>query len=260
MATGPPKVALITGAGSGLGRELARLLANAGWWIAGIDRVEDGLKALEKELDGNGMRFAWAVADVTDAAAMQHAVSTLESQLGPTDLLIASAGVGEETSALTFAPAAFAATINVNLIGVANSIGAVLPGMLQRRRGHLAALSSLASFRGLPAMAAYCASKSGVNALMEALRVELAPSGIMTTTICPGWVRTPMTANLKLRVPHMLEVTDAARRIVKALHQRRKFVAFPAGDAWKLRLLRLLPAGASDWLVRRMMLALARGR
>jgi NAD(P)-dependent dehydrogenase (short-subunit alcohol dehydrogenase family) len=101
-------------------------------------------------------------------------------------------------------------------------------------------------------MAAYCASKSGVNALMESLRVELAPHGIVTSTICPGWVRTPMTAHLQQAIPDMLEVEDAARRILKALRQRRTFVAFPATDAWRTRVLRWLPAGVSDWLVGRL--------
>jgi short-subunit dehydrogenase len=258
MAAEPSQVALITGAASGLGRELARQLGSVGWRVAGIDRAEEGLKILEKELDGHGTRCAGAVADVTDAAALQRAVDTLENRLGPTDLLIASAGLGIETSALYLVPETFAAVVNVNLTGVANSIAAVLPGMLRRGRGHLAAISSLASLRGLPLMAAYCASKSGVNALMEALRIELEPRGIVTTTICPGWVRTPMTANLKMPIPHMLEVEDAARRIVRALHQRRKFVAFPASDAWRVRLLRWLPAGLSDWIVQRMVRRLQR--
>jgi NAD(P)-dependent dehydrogenase (short-subunit alcohol dehydrogenase family) len=258
MADVSPSIALITGAGSGLGRALARLLGSAGWLIAGVDRVDDGLKTLEKELDAKGTRCAWAVADVTDAAALQRAVDTLETQLGAIDLLIASAGLGMETSALSLVPETFAAVVNVNLTGVANSVAAVLPSMLQRRRGHLAAISSLASYRGLPMMAAYCASKSGVNALMESLRVELAPHGIVTTTVCPSWVRTPMTAHLQQAIPHMLEVDEAARRIVKALRQRRKFVAFPAADAWRTRLLRWLPASVSDWLVGRMLRQLKR--
>jgi short-subunit dehydrogenase len=252
MAAAPFDVALITGAGSGLGRELARLLAANGCRIAGIDRAEAGLKALEQELVAKGARCAWAVADVTDAAALQRAAAALENELGPIDLLIASAGVGLETSALAWSAENFAAVINVNLTGVANSIAAVLPGMLARGRGHLVALSSLASFRGLPRMAGYCASKAGVNALIEAIRVEVEPRGVGTTTICPGWVRTPMTANLTA-IPRMLEVEDAARRILQALGKRRKFVAFPRGDAIRCRLLRWLPAGIGDWLVGRMM-------
>jgi short-subunit dehydrogenase len=248
------RIALITGAASGIGRELARLLNREGARIAALDRSADGLGALEAELKAAGGRCAAAVADVTDAAAVGEAVGRLEAQLGPTDLLIAGAGVGRETSAANFDAEAFAETIRVNLIGVANSIAAVLPGMRERRRGHLAALSSLASYHGLPRMAAYCASKAGVNALMDALRVELRTWGIVCTTICPGWVRTPMTAALNVRGLRMLSVEEAARRILTALHRRRAFTAFPAGDVWRVRLLRYLPRPAADWLAHRLLM------
>jgi short-subunit dehydrogenase len=143
--------------------------------------------------------------------------------------------------------------VSVNLIGVANSVAAVLPGMLARRRGHLVALSSLASYRGLPFMAGYCASKTGVNALFDSLRVELKPHGIATTTVCPGWIRTAMTADLKIPVPKMLDVTDAARRILAAVERRQPFFAFPADMRRQVRLLRWLPLGLSDWLVTRLL-------
>src|SRR5262249_24293330 len=204
------RVVLITGAGSGIGRQLALTLAGEGAAVAALDLRTEPLQALEAELSGKPM--GWAVADITDRAALDAAVAKLSERLGPVDLLIASAGVGIEPSALDFHAADFETIIRVNLIGVANSIAAVLPGMLARKSGHLVVMSSLASYRGLPLMAAYCASKSGVNALMDALRVELRSSGIVTTTICPGWIRTPLTANLRLQIPHMLDVADAARR------------------------------------------------
>ncbi len=89
-----------------------------------------------------------------------QAVRQLETQLGPTDLLVASAGIGIETPAETFRAEDFTAQIQVNLIGVVNTLDAVLPGMCQRRSGQIAALSSMASYRGLPHMGGYCASKS----------------------------------------------------------------------------------------------------
>jgi NAD(P)-dependent dehydrogenase (short-subunit alcohol dehydrogenase family) len=242
------RVVLITGAASGIGRQLALVLAAEGARIGALDRQSDPLEALTGELKGRNV--ATAVADVTDAAVTAGAVADLESRLGPADILIASAGVGLETSALDFLPEDFATTVNVNLIGVANSFAAVLPGMRQRRRGHLVALSSLASYRGLPRMAAYCASKSGVNALCDAFRVELKPLGIAVTTICPGFIRTPMTADLKASLP-MLSVEDAVARMVPAIRRRRPFVAFAASGLWQARLGCYLPRAVVDWLTGR---------
>jgi NAD(P)-dependent dehydrogenase (short-subunit alcohol dehydrogenase family) len=245
------RVVLITGAASGIGRQLALDLADEGAAVAALDRQADALAALASELKAKGRRVATAVADVTDLSAVRAAVAQLEAQLGPTDVLIASAGVGRETPLTPFDAAEFAATVHVNLLGVANSIDAVLGGMRERRRGHLVALSSLASYRGLPRMAAYCASKAGVNALMDSLRVELRPLGIHCTTVCPGWIKTPMTSQLKLPGLRMMEVSDAARRIVAAVRGQRPFLAFPPNNAWQVRLLRYLPRPVSDWMCAR---------
>jgi short-subunit dehydrogenase len=249
MASFRNQVVLITGAASGLGRALARTLSSEGARIAAVDLSAEGLESLASEL--KVQPFAQAVADVTDIAATRAAVARLEAELGPTELLIAAAGVGRETSCFDFHAEVFADLVRVNLIGVANAIDAVLPGMRQRRRGHIAALSSLASYRGLPRMAGYCASKAGVNALLEGLRVELRPVGVAISIVCPGWVRTPMTAKLNLRGIVMMEVEEAARRIVAGLRARRPFVAFPARLVWQVRLLRYLPRVLSDWMAYR---------
>jgi NADP-dependent 3-hydroxy acid dehydrogenase YdfG len=248
MASFKNQVVLITGAGSGIGRQFARVLASEGAAIAALDRDATALQALAEEL--RERRVATAVADVTDAPALQVAVRQLETALGPTDLLIASAGVGYETSALGWNLDDVTRLLAVNLLGVVNSIDAVLPGMRERRRGHLAALSSLASYRGLPGMAAYCASKAGVNAFLEALRVELKPLGIAVTTICPGWIQTPLTDKLELSRIRKMPVEAAVNRMVASLRARRPFVAFPRSGAWLLRLMSLLPCGLGDRMVR----------
>ena len=245
------RTVVITGAGSGIGRRLALTLAGEGASIAAVDLRPEGLVALAAELAGKP--FASAVADVTDRDAIRSAVAQVSERLGTVDVLVANAGIGIETSAHNYRAEDFEAVIRVNLIGVSNSIAAVLPQMLERRQGHIVALSSLASYRGLPRMAAYCASKAGVNALMDSLRVDLKGQGIALTTICPGWIRTPLTTNITAPMPDMLEVEDAVQRMVKAMRQRRLQVTFPRSSAFKVRLLRWLPAGWSDWLVCQML-------
>lgn len=247
------KVALITGAGSGIGRELARTLAAEGTAIAALDKKPEGLAQLAEEMQRQNRPMAWEVADVTDALTLRQKVFALEDRLGPVDLLIACAGVGLETSALCLLPEDVTAVLQVNLLGVAHSIAAVLPGMLKRRKGHIVGISSLASYRGVPRMLAYCASKSGVNAFLEGLRVEVKPYQIAVSIICPGWIKTPMTANIRgPRPPDMMEADAAAKLIVGAIRRRKTFFAFPRSLAWRLRLLRWLPSSVSDWLISKM--------
>jgi NAD(P)-dependent dehydrogenase (short-subunit alcohol dehydrogenase family) len=249
MSSFANRVVLITGAGSGIGRRLALTFAAEGAVVAALDLNPRPLEALAAELPAG--RGATAVADVTDLDGLRRAVAGLESRVGPTDVLIANAGIGRETSALSFRAEDFAAQVQVNLIGVANSIDAVLPGMRQRRSGHLVGISSLASYRGLPRMAGYCAGKAGVNSLMDAMRTELRPLGIAVTTICPGWIRTPLTADIPVPKPDMMEVEYAVGRMVAAIRKRRSFVAFPASTTWQLRVLRWLPCGWGDRLALR---------
>jgi short-subunit dehydrogenase len=246
-----PPVALITGAGNGIGRALAKLLAQQGHAIAAIDLREDGLRSLADELQAQQKSIAWRVADVTDPAGLVQATRELEASLGPTDLLIANAGIGAETSGLAYDIATMNKVLNVNLLGVSNSIGAVLPGMIERKRGHLVAISSVASYRGLPRMLAYSASKAGVNAIMDGLRVELLPIGIHVTTVCPSWIRTAMTAQLEGKLEQILNVDVAAAEILYAINKRLAFYTFPRKMRWRFRLLMWLPRSWQDYYLRK---------
>ncbi|MBX9679793.1 MAG: SDR family oxidoreductase [Gemmataceae bacterium] len=234
-------VALITGAASGIGYALALRLAREGYAIAALDRSRDGLVALSDRLALEGRKHAWRVADVVEDSELGQAIGELERDMGPTDVLIPSAGIGIETGSEPYRADLVRKVIEVNLIGVSNTIGAVLPGMLQRRQGHIVGLSSLASFRGMPRMFAYCASKSGLNAMLEGLRAEVEPRGIAVSIVCPGWIRTSMTAEVANRVPNLLELDDAVERILGAVRRRRRYYAFPRRSAYVLRLLRWLP-------------------
>jgi NAD(P)-dependent dehydrogenase (short-subunit alcohol dehydrogenase family) len=245
-------VALITGAASGIGQALAIALARRGWAIAAVDCQREGLIALEKQAGSLQKRCAWAVADVTCPEVLRDKVRELEQVLGPAEMLVACAGVGVETSAHDLRPADVARVIDVNLTGVAHSIAAVLPGMRERRRGHLVAMSSVASLHGLPRLIAYSASKAGLNVFMEGLRAEVRPWGLHVTIICPGWVRTPMTAPLHDRLPEMLDLDTAVDRIVWAIETKRPWFAFPWRLAWRLRLISALPYSWQDAILGRM--------
>ncbi len=214
-----------------------------------LARRREQLDALAQEITQAGGTAAAAPADVSDRGQTLSAVQEISARLGPVDLLIANAGVGAPTLLEPFNVADVEKMFRVNLLGVIYSIEAVLPHMLQRGRGHLVAVSSMAAYKGLPGESAYCASKAAVNTYMEGLRIHLRNRGIAVTTICPGFVRTPMTAVNQFHMPWLLEADDAARRIARAIHRRRKVYNFP----WQLSLVMKLTRWLPDWVLARTM-------
>ncbi len=244
------QVAVVTGASSGIGRALARALAAEGARVGLVARREAELSTLAAEIAAAGGKAAYAPADVSQREPTVDAVRQVAAQLGPVDLLVANAGVGVPTVVEpAFNVADVEKMFRVNVFGIVYAIEAVLPEMLRRGKGHLAAVSSLAAYRGLPGESAYCSSKAAVNTFMEGLRVQLRGRGVAVTTICPGFVRTPMTEVNQFKMPWLLEADDAARRIVGALRRKRKVYNFP----WQTALLMKVTAWLPDWALARAM-------
>src|SRR5262245_11811980 len=194
MATLSGKVAVVTGASSGIGWELVRQLAGGGCKVGLVARREGPLRELEKLIAGAGGTAAVAPADVGDRGQVEAAFRHIRERLGPVDLVVASAGVGKPTFLDPINIADVEEMVRVNLMGVVYTLSAALPEMLARKTGHLVAVSSLAGYRGLPGESAYCASKAAVNVYLDGLRIHLRGTGVKVTTICPGFVKTPMTA------------------------------------------------------------------
>jgi short-subunit dehydrogenase len=245
------QMALITGVAAGIGRQFALEFARRGAAIAGIDLQEEPLQQLVRDirLAGITSKVEVAVADVSHRPALQSAIQSLTQAMGPPDFVIANAGVGSENPINGFRADVFEKQIAVNLVGVANTLEPVLPAMIARRRGHIIALSSLASYRGLPLMAGYCASKAGVSAFMDSLRVELRAFQIHCTTICPGFIGTQMTKDLAVPTPGgILSVEVAVARMMRAIERKRPYVAFPYGNHFLLALNRILPTWLGDAL------------
>jgi len=242
-------VAVVTGASSGIGWSLAKRLASAGYKVGLLARRQEKLVALADEIRQAGGTAAIAAADVGDRGQVLAAVQSLRQELGPVDLVIANAGVGMPTLLNPLNISDIERMMQVNVLGVVYSIESVLPEMLQRGSGHLAAVSSLAAYKGLPGESAYCASKAAVSVYLEGLRIQLRGKGIAVTTICPGFVRTPMTAANEFHMPGLLEADEAARRIVRAIRRRRKVYNFPIGLSLLMKVTRWLP----DWIIARSM-------
>jgi short-subunit dehydrogenase len=243
------QVAVVTGASSGIGRALAKVLAAEGARVGLVARRREQLEALAEEIRAAGGTAAVGAADVADRGQVQAAVEEVRTQLGPVDLLVANAGVGAPTLVEPMNVGDVEKMLRVNVLGVVYAIDAVLPEMLRRGRGHLAAVSSLAAYKGLPGESGYCASKAAVNALLEGLRIQLRDRGIAVTTVCPGFVRTPMTEINDFHMPWLLQPDEAAQRIVRALHRRKKVYNFP----WQTTLMMKVTAWLPDWVVARSM-------
>ena len=251
MTSWSNRVVLITGASSGIGRALALESARRGAAVGLLARREDLLQEVVREIEARGGKASALPADVTDANAVRAAVSALQTEFGPIDLLIANAGVGATTAASKLEPEGVTKVFSVNVFGVVNSVTAVMPQMIERGRGHLAVISSLAAYRGLPKSAAYCSSKAAISSLFESLRLDLQPQGIDVTIIHPGFIKTPLTAGRQAKLPFLLEVDDAARKMIGAIEKRKKSYAFPWQLAAIVRVGMIMPNFLYDWISRR---------
>lgn len=236
---------VITGASSGLGLALARHYLERGATVAAFARRSEPLQQLAAEFPGKVFPY---VLDVRDASAICHAAVDFIARAGVPDIVIANAGVSIGT--LTrFAEDndVFQHVMDINVMGAVKTFQPFVEPMRQAGRGRLAGIASVAGFRGLPGSGAYSASKAALIAYLESLRQEMRGSGVKVVTICPGYIRTPMTDINPYPMPFMLEAEDAAQRIASAIERGCSFKVVPWQMAMVGRLLKLLPDRLFDW-------------
>lgn len=243
------KVAVVTGASSGIGWALAKGLAAEGCRVGLVARREEPMRALAAEIAASGGQAVPAAADVGQREQIETAVAAVRDAFGPVDLLIANAGVGRPTLLDPVNMADVEETFRVNLLGVIYAFAAVMPEMLARKSGHLVAVSSLAGYRGLPGESAYCASKAAVNVYMDGLRIHLRGTSVKATTICPGFVKTPMTASNRFHMPWLMEPDYAAGKIIRAIRAGKKVYNFPQRLHLLTKLSRWVPDRLVNWIM-----------
>jgi len=242
---------MITGASSGIGRGLALEIAARGGHLGLLARREDLLEKIVDEAKKRNVKAVFATADVRDANAVREAANYFRKKLGPIDILIANAGIGTADHAVSLTPEHAATVIGINVLGAVNSVAAVLPEMVERKRGRLVAMSSLAAYRGLAKSAAYCASKAALTAYFESLRIDLRHTGVGVTIIHPGFIKTDLTAGRHAKMPYLMELDDGVRKIVSAIEKEKKIYAFPWQLATIVRSSMLMPAAMYDWIAER---------
>jgi NADP-dependent 3-hydroxy acid dehydrogenase YdfG len=241
------KTVFLTGASSGIGEALAVAMAEKGATLALIARREELLNELKVKCEAAGGAARVFARDVTDADALQKAADEFRSEFGHIDIMIANAGVsGNNQPTRDYEPAAVKQVIDINLMGAVNVIHAVVPQMIERKSGHLIAISSLAGIRGLRKSAAYSASKAGMTAFFESVRLDVAEHGIDVTIIQPGFIKTPLTAGRHHKMPFLLELDDAIPLFMRAIERKKKFAAFPWQLATIVRAGKIFPASLYD--------------
>lgn len=246
-----PRTILITGASSGIGEALARAYAAPGIFLALCGRDAARLNRVAQACVEAGADVQPALIDVADAEAVAEWIARVDRD-HPIDLAIANAGVAGGTSGGTESEAQTRLITQINVAGTINTVLPLIPRMAQRRRGQIALMSSLASFRGLAGAPAYCASKAYIRVWGESLRPDLEPHGITLSVICPGFVVSRMTATNRFRMPLLMPPDHAARIIVAGLQQGRARIAFPWRMYAAVRLFAALPQRLIDPFLRRM--------
>ncbi len=179
---------VITGASSGVGEAIALRLASKGTPVFAIGRDADRLAALAKQGEGRIHVFQ---ADVREPKLLEAAYATIEREHGPIEALVNNAAWNRSREFATLDLESIDAIIDINLKGTLYATRLVLPYMLERKRGRIINIASVAGTRGIPTEAAYCASKHGMVGFADSLAQELIPHGILVSTLCPGGIDTP---------------------------------------------------------------------
>ncbi len=234
----------ITGASSGIGRALAEHYGARGAQLGLVARRAQLLHELSMRWPDRVRTYPL---DVTDAAALRVAAEDFIDSFGVPDFVIANAGVSVGTLTEDAADLeAIRSVLEINLFGMAATFSPFIAGMRQAARGRLVGIASLAGIRGLAGAGAYCASKAAAISYLESLRLELRDSGVRVLTICPGYVRTPMTEVNRFPMPFLLAADEAATRIARVIERGGSYAVVPWQMAIVGKLLRLVPNAIYD--------------
>jgi NAD(P)-dependent dehydrogenase (short-subunit alcohol dehydrogenase family) len=243
MSLNPPlqdwsrRVVWLVGASTGIGLAVAEQLHARGARVVISARNPLPLEAFELAHEGSlGIAL-----DATDAAAMQRAVQRITAHFGRLDMAVYCAGHYKAMRATTFDLNDALLHNRVNYVGALHMLDAVLPGFLAQGSGHVSLISSVAGFGGLPMGLAYGPTKAALINLAEALYMDLAPLGIGTSVINPGFVETALTAQNSFKMPALISTDEAARQILRGWHKGQFEIHFPKRFTLWLKALRLLP-------------------
>jgi len=240
------KKVVISGASSGIGLALARHYLERGAFVAALARRGELLQSLAVEFPEQV--FCYAL-DVRDAPEIRDAAHDFITRVGVPDIVIANAGVSRGTLTEHAEDIdVFQQVMDINVLGMVKTFQPFIAAMRAERHGSLVGIASVAGFRGLPGAEAYSASKAAAISYLESLRVELHASGIKVVTICPGYIKTPLTDVNAYPMPFILEVNKAARRMARVIERGKSFAVVP----WQMGMVGWLMKRLPNWLYDRL--------
>jgi len=221
----------ITGASSGIGSSLAIALAKKGHRVALFSRHEKQLEEVKTEIEENGGRALVVPGDVTDPTSIERAFEKTEREWATPDIVVANAGIAHWIKTTEMELKKARQTVDVNLMGLINTVQLALPRIINNGGGHIVGISSAASYRGIPNLAVYSATKAGIVKYLEGVRVENKSKGIVVTTICPGFIKTPMVTDKYIPkgtpLPFIIDVEKSTRKIISAIEHKRSHYTYP---------------------------------
>lgn len=243
------RLVFVTGASSGIGQALAARFYQAGYRVAMVARTVAPMRDWARAAGWSDARYGVYAADVTQVDSMVAAARDCMARQGLPDVVIASAGisVGMDT-AVREDIEVMARVFAINNVGMAASFHPFLDGMRARGSGALVGIASVNGIRGFPGHGAYCASKAGVISYCESLRGELRGTGVRVTTLCPGYIDTPLTQGNRYRMPFLMQPAEFAQRAYRAIEAGDSYRVIPWQMAIVAGVLRLLPDSAFDRL------------
>ena len=240
---------IITGASSGIGQALAKEYDKEGVVIGLLSRRKDKLIELQKTLSCKSLIFS---VDVTDLAQCRWAAEEFMALHGVPDIVIANAGISSGTLTENFSDLeTFKRIIATNLTGVTHTFYPFIQPFKKRGSGHFVGISSVAGIRGLPGAGAYSASKAALTNYLESFRIELSSNNIDVTTIAPGYIKSPMTDVNDFTMPFLMPTDKAARDIIKAIKNKKKYVIIPWQINFIGRIMYLLPISIWNGLAKK---------
>lgn len=239
-------IAWITGASSGIGFHTALKLASEGWTVAATARRESELEQLATAAAGHpGVIHAFA-GDVTDRERMAAIITEAEDRLGPVALAILNAGIYLPVDGAAPDATVFEKSVNVNILGTVYCFEPLIPRMVNRAKGHIAIVSSVTGYGGLPTSSAYGATKAALINIAECLKIELDRYNVRVSIINPGFVETPAQDDNEFPKPFMISAEEASERIVRGLKRQAFEITFPKRFTYVLKWLKCWPR---DWYI-----------